>query len=48
MSKWFKSLFGTTHGSNLEKYIVSKYPQHNGDVDRLTLEYYRKSNTSWI
>lgn len=30
-----------TYGSDLEKYIVSKNPQHAGDVERLTTEYNR-------
>lgn len=48
MLSWFKSLFQSSYGSRLEQYIISKYPQHTGDVERLTLEYHRKVNASWI
>jgi hypothetical protein len=34
-----------TYGSELEQYIVSRYPQNSGDVERYTLEYhYRKDS----
>jgi len=29
----------TSYGSDLEKFILSKYPQNNADVERLTLEF---------
>ena len=29
----------TSYGSDLEKYIISRYPQNNADVERLTIEF---------
>ena len=31
-----------TYGSSLEQYITDNNPQHNGDVERLTVEYNMK------
>jgi hypothetical protein len=38
----FIAMFADTYGSDLEKYIVSRNPQHAGDVERLTVEYNQK------
>ena len=48
MFAWIADLFQSNYGNKLEQYILSKYPQHGGDVERLTLEYHRKVNTSWL
>ena len=32
----------TSYGSDLEKYIISRYPQNNADVERLMFEYANK------
>ena len=37
-----------SYGTELEKYIVSKNPQHTGDVDRLALEYNRKLQQGFL
>jgi hypothetical protein len=48
MFKWLTDLFQFNYGSELEHYILSKYPQNVGDVDRLTLEFNRKAEASWL
>lgn len=37
-----------TLGSSLEQYISDNNPQHNGDVERLTVEYHMKSKRGEI
>ncbi len=37
-----------TLGSSLEQYISDHNPQHNGDVERLTVEYHMKSKRGEI
>jgi hypothetical protein len=48
MIGWLTGLFQSNYGSELEYYILSKYPQNTGDVERLTLEFNRKVGTSWL
>ena len=48
MFKWLTDLFQSNYGSRLEQYILSKYPQSVGDVDRLTLEFNRKVEAPWL
>ena len=48
MFKWFTGFLQSNYGSELEQYILSKYPQNTGDVDRLTLEFNRKVEASWL
>lgn len=37
-----------TLGSSLEQYITDNNPQHNGDVERLTVEYHMKAKRGEI
>jgi hypothetical protein len=48
MFKWLTDFLQSNYGSELEQYILSKYPQNTGDVDRLTLEFNRKVEASWL
>jgi hypothetical protein len=41
--KAVKGLFKPgTYGSDLEKYIISRYPQNVYDVEKLTMEYHNR------
>jgi hypothetical protein len=48
MWNWLTDLFQSNYVSRLEQYILSKYPQNAGDVERLTQEYARWASQSWI
>jgi hypothetical protein len=37
-----------TYGSRLEEYIVSKNPQDNSDIERLTREYELSSSRRYL
>jgi len=43
MMKVFKKLFVSTYSSELEQFILSRHPKNTGDIERLTIEYSRKS-----
>lgn len=39
----FRNLFkNNTYGSELEAYIISRYPQNVYDVEKLTMEYHNR------
>ena len=44
----FGSLFSTTYGSELEKYVTSRNPVDAGDVERLILEFDKKLSRRFI
>ena len=48
MFDWIKKLFQSDLGHRLEQYIVARKPQHPGDVDRMTQDFYRKEVRSWL
>ena len=48
MLDWIKKLFQSDLGHRLEQYIVARKPQHPGDVDRMTQDFYRKEVRSWL
>jgi len=41
--KWFESQYQ----SDLERYISQRSPKHNGDVERLTIEYHSHYNRKY-
>lgn len=47
MLEFIFRLFHSDYGSKLEQYITSQHTKHNGDVDRLTIEFDRKKNQLW-
>lgn len=40
-------LFGPTHQSDLESFIVARHPQSTVEVEWLTLEYQKRTG-SWL
>jgi hypothetical protein len=38
----------SNYQSRLEEYIISKYPQSAGDIDRLQKEYTYKQQGTWL
>jgi len=50
MFNWFFifKLFQSNYGSRLEKYITAHNPVDTGDVERLTMQYYRNQDKLWI
>lgn len=37
-----------TYGRSLENYITSRNPQHPGDIERLTIQYQREQERSFL
>lgn len=45
----FSNFFKTpTYGEHLEKYILTRNPQHPADIERLTLEWQRGQQKEWL
>lgn len=37
-----------TYGRSLEHYILSRNPQHPGDIDRLTIQFQREQERKFL
>jgi hypothetical protein len=43
-----QKIFHSSHQSELENYITSKYPKNCGDVENLTIEFYDKRSRGML